>query len=43
LVEQGRVDLQSLITHRFPLEKAAEAFELNAAYKDNVVKVIVEH
>jgi L-iditol 2-dehydrogenase len=43
LVEEGRVDLQSLITHRFPLEKAAEAFELNAEYKDNVVKVIVEH
>jgi L-iditol 2-dehydrogenase len=42
LVEQGRVDLQSLITHRFPLEKAAVAFELNAAYKDNVVKVMIE-
>jgi L-iditol 2-dehydrogenase len=43
LAVQGRVDLQSLITHRFPLEKAAEAFALNAEYKDNVVKVIVEH
>jgi L-iditol 2-dehydrogenase len=43
LVEQGRVDLQSLITHRFLLERAAEAFALNAEYKDNVVKVIVGH
>ena len=43
LVEQGRVDLPGLISHRFPLERAAEAFALNAEYKDNVVKVIVEH
>ena len=42
LVEQGRVDVRSFVTHRFPLEDAAEAFRLNAAYKDNVVKVMIE-
>jgi L-iditol 2-dehydrogenase len=42
LVEQGKVDVRSLITHRFPLERAAEAFALNAMYKDNVVKVMIE-
>jgi predicted DNA-binding antitoxin AbrB/MazE fold protein len=26
----------------FPLQRAAEAFALNAAYQDNVVKVIIE-
>jgi L-iditol 2-dehydrogenase len=42
LAQRGRVDLHGLVTHRFPLARAAEAFALNAAYQDNVVKVIVE-
>jgi len=41
-VQQGRVDVRSLITHRFPLARAAEAFALNAGYKDDVVKVMIE-
>lgn len=42
LAEQGRVDLRGLVSHRFPLKRAAEAFQLNTAYKDKVVKVMVE-
>ena len=42
MVEGGRVDLRGLVSHRFPLSRAAEAFALNAAYRDKVVKVIVE-
>jgi L-iditol 2-dehydrogenase len=42
LVESGQVDVHSLITHRFPLARAAEAFALNAKYLDNVIKVIVQ-
>lgn len=42
LVAEGRVDVGSLISHRFPLARAAEAFALNAAYRDNVVKVLIE-
>ncbi len=41
LVESGRVDVKSMITHRFPLSQAAEAFAMNAAYQDNVVKVMI--
>jgi L-iditol 2-dehydrogenase len=41
LVESGKVDVRPLITHRFPLKNAAEAFALNAAYKEEVVKIIV--
>ena len=41
LVESGRVDLKSMITHRFPLSQAADAFRLNAAYEDEVVKVMI--
>jgi len=42
LAESGRVDLHRLISHRFPLKKAAEAFKLNAAYADEVVKVMIK-
>jgi L-iditol 2-dehydrogenase len=42
LAEQGRVDLRGLVSHRFPLNRAVEAFRLNAAYRDKVVKVMVE-
>ena len=41
LVANGRIDVRSLISHRVPLEKTAAAFALNAAYKDNVVKIII--
>jgi L-iditol 2-dehydrogenase len=42
LTQEGRVDLRTMVTHRFPLERVAEAFALNAAYKDNVVKVVID-
>jgi len=42
LVVAGRVDMRSIVSHHFPLKKAPRAFRLNAAYKDNVVKVIIE-
>jgi L-iditol 2-dehydrogenase len=43
LAEQGRVDLRGLVSHRFPLKRAVEAFQLNTAYADKVVKVMVEN
>jgi L-iditol 2-dehydrogenase len=42
LVQSGRVNLTGLISHRFPLAQAAQAFALNDAYQDNVVKVIID-
>lgn len=42
LVETGKVNVHSLITHRVPLKNTAEAFAMNAAYKDGVVKIIVK-
>jgi L-iditol 2-dehydrogenase len=36
------IDLNGLISHRFPLAHAPQAFALNAAYLDNVVKVIID-
>jgi L-iditol 2-dehydrogenase len=41
LVASGQIDLKSLVTHRFPLAQAAEAFRLNAKYEDNVIKTMI--
>ncbi len=43
LVESGAVDLKSLVTHRFPLAQTPDAFRLNAQYKDEVIKIIIEN
>ncbi|MCC6457107.1 MAG: alcohol dehydrogenase catalytic domain-containing protein [Caldilineaceae bacterium] len=42
LVESGAINVNSLISHRFPLAKAPAAFALNDAYQDQVVKVIID-
>ena len=42
LVQQGKIELGPLISHRFPLARAAEALSLNAAYADGAVKVILD-
>jgi L-iditol 2-dehydrogenase len=42
LAKSGRIDLSGLVSHRFPLSQAAEAFRLNAAYQDNVLKAVVQ-
>jgi L-iditol 2-dehydrogenase len=42
LATRRRVELEGLVTHRFPLAQAAEAFKLNAGYQDGVVKVMVQ-
>ena len=39
LVEHGKVDLRSLVTHIFPLERAAEAFVM--ATRREGLKVII--
>lgn len=41
-VVSGRVDLAALATHRFPLERAADAIAMQAGCDDGVVRAIVE-
>jgi len=41
LVESGRIDVKSLVTHRFPLDRTGEAMEVAASYAEHAVKVIV--
>jgi L-iditol 2-dehydrogenase len=42
IVQRGQIDLNALVSHRFPLEQAAEAFALNASYGDHCMKVVVD-
>jgi len=42
LVATGKVDIKPWITHRFPLARVAEAFELVDGYQDGVVKAVIE-
>ncbi len=41
VVATGRVDLKSLVTHRFKLDQIEEAYELFANQRDGVVKVAI--
>ena len=41
IVASGRVDLRPLVTHRFPLERIEEAYELFANQRDGVLKVAI--
>jgi L-iditol 2-dehydrogenase len=42
LVEHGMVDVESMISHRYPLEEALRAFADAAVYRDGLLKAIVE-
>ncbi|HMR63862.1 MAG TPA: alcohol dehydrogenase catalytic domain-containing protein [Anaerolineae bacterium] len=42
LMAGGAVDFGPMVSHRFPLEQAPEAFAMNTAYQDNVIKVIID-
>jgi L-iditol 2-dehydrogenase len=41
LVEAGRIDVRTPVTHRFPLEKTNDAYDLVSSYKDGVVKAMI--
>jgi len=41
LVRHGKLDLVPLITHRFPLDRIVEAYELFGKRKDGVMKVAI--
>jgi alcohol dehydrogenase len=42
LIEQHKIKLNDIITHRLPLEKAPEAYEIFSEKKDGCVKVILK-
>ncbi|HEY3688596.1 MAG TPA: alcohol dehydrogenase catalytic domain-containing protein [Streptosporangiaceae bacterium] len=42
LVRDGHLDVSGLVSHRLPLDRAAEAFDLLARRPDGLVRVVVE-
>ena len=42
LVQNGTVDIKSLVTHTFPLERIAEAFDIVSAYDDGVLRAMIQ-
>lgn len=41
VIESGRVDLSAMVTHRFPLDRIEEAYELFANQRDGVLKIAI--
>jgi L-iditol 2-dehydrogenase len=41
LIASGRVDVDFMVTHHFPLEETQKAFDLVACYKDGVIKAMI--
>jgi len=42
LVAGGKAQIDFMLTHKFPFEKTTDAFELVEAYRDGVIKAIIE-
>lgn len=42
MVAEGKADAASLVTHKFPLERTKEAFELAASRRDGAIRVVIE-
>jgi alcohol dehydrogenase len=42
LLDNGRVDLSSLVTHSFPLSEAMEAYDFFENHKDQCIKVVLK-
>jgi len=42
LIAAGKIDVDFMATHRFKFERAKEAFDMVAEYRDGVVKALIE-
>ena len=40
-ISEGKVDLSTMISHRFPFDQAAIAYDLVANYSDGVLKAVL--
>jgi L-iditol 2-dehydrogenase len=42
LIASGKADIDFMLTHRFEFERAQEAFDMVAGYRDGVVKALIK-
>lgn len=42
MMSNGSININNMVTHRFPLSKSKEAFDLVAGYKDGVMKAMID-
>jgi L-iditol 2-dehydrogenase len=42
MIARGIIDVDKMITHRFPFERTKEAFDMVAEYRDGVMKAMIE-
>lgn len=42
MMENGKIDVSAMVTHRFPFGSTKEAFDLVAAYGDGVMKAMID-
>lgn len=42
MMHNGRIDISNMVTHRFPLNRTKEAFDLVAGYEDGVMKAMID-
>jgi L-iditol 2-dehydrogenase len=42
MMQDGTINVQNMITHRFPFSKSKEAFDLVAGYSDGVMKAMID-
>ena len=42
LASQGKIDLKSLITHRYPFSKVATAFQDASEYSEQRIKTVID-
>jgi L-iditol 2-dehydrogenase len=42
LMENGKINIKNMITHRFPFEQTRKAFDLVAGYGDGVMKAMID-
>jgi len=42
MMENGKINISNMVTHRFPFSKSKEAFDLVAGYNDGVMKAMID-
>lgn len=42
MMSNGKIDVDNMVTHRFPFGKTKEAFDLVAGYQDGVMKAMID-